>query len=118
MINLLAETVDAITDSGHTPADIIFIGDPETGYECSWDEFRGLADFDYDDGYGSAQIPGELRVVFSDGSDMHRGEYDGSEWWEFSKPFVRPAERKQIRTLRGHLWHSLADINESAESPA
>jgi hypothetical protein len=40
-------------------------------------------DFDYDDGYGGQEIFG--CVVFKDNTWLSRGEYDGSEWWEYNK---------------------------------
>jgi len=44
---------------------------------------------------------------------MWRGEYDGSEWWEYSTPFVMPAKTKQIKSLitPNVGWDSLEDIN-------
>lgn len=44
MINLLAETREAIADSGHTPEDIVFIGSLDSGHRCTWDEFIKLTD--------------------------------------------------------------------------
>lgn len=35
---------------------------------------------EYDDGWGGQWLFGI--VVFSDGTWLERGEYDGSEWWE------------------------------------
>jgi hypothetical protein len=111
-MNLLQETTECIARSGHTPEDAIFIGSTESGHGCTWDEFRSLADFDYDPGFGAAEVPTDLRIVFSDGSDMRRGEYDGQEWWEYSKPFVRPSEPKAIHTLEGGAWSSVGELQE------
>lgn len=43
---------------------------------------RGLPamDFDYDSGYGCQEVFGT--IVFTDGTWLTRGQYDGSEWWE------------------------------------
>jgi len=41
-------------------------------------------DFDYCEGYGSQELYG--LVLFDDNSWLERGEYDGSEWWEYKKP--------------------------------
>ena len=38
-------------------------------------------DFEYDDGYGHQQLFGY--VWYKDGTWSQRGEYDGSEWWEY-----------------------------------
>lgn len=111
MINLLSETKRAINDSGHGPSDIIFIGSEESGHSCSWKEFLKLADVEYDNGYGSPWVATDLIIVFSDGQKMWRGEYDGSEWWEHSKPFVRPDRALKITALGAGLWKNLAEIN-------
>lgn len=46
--NLLEETLEAITESGHLPADIVFIGSLETGHRCTWPEFEVLANIEYE----------------------------------------------------------------------
>lgn len=46
-------------------------------------EFRAALptlDFEYNEGYGSQELYGY--VVFTDGTWLSRGEYDGSEWWQ------------------------------------
>ena len=54
---------------GHTPEEL--------------ERFLQTLDFDYDDGYGSQQLYGT--VWLKDGTWGSRGEYDGSEWWEYNK---------------------------------
>jgi len=44
------------------------------------DFFRSL-DFTYDAGYGSQELDGTVWLL--DGTWFTRGEYDGSEWWEY-----------------------------------
>ena len=61
-----------------TEKDILFV--EYKGY-FSFDKFKEIADFEYDDGYGGAEIP-DVRIVGSNWW-LERGEYDGSEWWEF-----------------------------------
>ncbi len=99
MKNLLEETKSAIADSGHTEADIIFIGSEQSGHQCTWEEFCVLADKEYDNGYGNPEVAYDLIIVFSDGHKMWRGEYDGSEWWEYSSPFAMPTEKHPIHSL-------------------
>ena len=98
-MNLLEETRKDIEESGHCIADIVFIGSEKTGHECSWEEFESLADREYASGYGAAEVAMDLIIVFRDGSTMTRGEYDGSEWWQYSRPFKRPKNRQSIRNL-------------------
>lgn len=107
-MNFLNETAKAIAESGHSPEDIVFIGSTESGHSCTWEEFTSLADFNYDSGYGAAYMASDLVVVFSDGADLHRAEYDGSEWWDFSRPFVAPEKTPPIKTFQGGLWPTLA----------
>ena len=113
MINLLKETKDDILRSGHTIADIKFIGSADEEYACTWAEFEVLADVEYDCGYGSAEIAGDLVVRFTDGSHMSRREYDGSECWEFDVPVRRRSSRasKRIRILKHGMWESVAYMN-------
>ena len=40
-------------------------------------------DFTYDDGFGGQQLDGQ--IWFKDGTWADRGEYDGSEWWQYHK---------------------------------
>jgi len=47
------------------------------------DELLNDLDFDYDAGYGLQRIYGT--VWFTDGTWLDRGEYDGSEWWQFQE---------------------------------
>jgi len=118
-MNLLSETREAIANSGHTPDDIMFIGSRVSGHRCTWEEFEGLADFNYDSSYGSSKIATDLIIAFRDGATMWRGEYDGSEWWEYSTPFVIPDESHPIRSLGGDhvLWSTLAEIDAELDTP-
>lgn len=113
MTNLLQETIQAIKNSGHKVQDIVFIGSIDSGYSCTWNEFLLLADIEYDSGYGGQEVASDLTIVFSDGSTMWRREYDGSEWWEYSKPVESPKERKKITKLTGGMWATLADLNNN-----
>lgn len=114
-MNLLKETTDEIRRTGHTPADIVYIGSRD-GYSCTWDEFTRLADVEYDAGYGGQEVASDLEVHFSDGSWLERSEYDGSECWEIRRRFVPPAETKPIRRLTGGMWSSLAGLHEDEDA--
>ena len=111
-MSLLTETTDCITTSGHTPKDIIFIGSANTGYSCTWEEFKKLALFDYDNGFGSAQIAIDLIIVFADGQQMTRKEYDGSEWWQFTIPFKMPKKLLPIIRLGVGMWDTLESMHD------
>jgi hypothetical protein len=54
------------------------------GYtEAEYDAFLSKLDFEYDAGYGAQYVFGY--VWLTNGVWMDRGEYDGSEWWEWHK---------------------------------
>lgn len=85
MTNFLKETTSIMIDYNLNPIDIVYIGDGE--YSCTWEEFQTISDIEYNSGYGGAEINGYLMIVFNNGVEMRRGEYDGSEWWEVNVPF-------------------------------
>ena len=118
-MNLLQETKEAIKESGHTEADIIFIGSENSGHQCTWEEFCVLADVEYDNDYGAQEVAQDLIIAFKDGQKLWRGEYDGSEWWNYSTPFKRPHVALPIKCLvvegTGRVgWVDLAEINEAS----
>ena len=51
-------------------------------------KFLDTLNFSYDSGYGSQELYGT--IWYEDGSWSERGEYDGSEWWEYKKTPVIP----------------------------
>jgi hypothetical protein len=51
--------------------------------EDQYFEFLAKLNFTYNSGYGSQNLDG--MIWFKDGSWATRGEYDGSEWWEYHK---------------------------------
>jgi len=96
--NLLEETVDAIESAKKTIADIVYIG--TEGACCSWTAFALMADREYDSGFGSQNVLGDLRIIFADHSFLCRREYDGSEWWEYvSLPEIPPVGERLERVF-------------------
>ena len=47
------------------------------------EEFDTLLNIEYDNGYGGQEIDGT--ILFNDNTWLSRGEYDGSEWWQYNK---------------------------------
>ena len=90
-MNLLKETVGRMMEYGKSPEDVLFVMDRDSW--CSWEEFVKNADFEYNDGYGGHEIELELKVVGKDWW-LERGEYDGSEWWEFKTMPTQPITNK------------------------
>jgi hypothetical protein len=99
MTNLLEETTKVIYASGHTLVDIVFIGAESTGHQCTWIEFMGLADIEYDDDFGLQNVARDLVIAFSDRARLVRHDYDGQEGWRLIKPFRMPTEVRPIKTL-------------------
>lgn len=118
MINLLEETIDAIKASGHVPADIVFIGSPNTGHHCTWEKFKIIADVEYDEGYGLQNVASDLVIEFSDETRLVRTEYDGSEAWRYIRKFSIPDQPHPISKLvrdegdRRMYYRTLAELNK------
>lgn len=86
MANFKKETINAIIESRHKLEDVMFIGSYSGKKRMLIDKFLEASDFNYDNGYGASKIYTDLIVYFTDETYMTRGEYDGSEWWEYNKP--------------------------------
>lgn len=112
MANLLKETAKHVEEKGMDP---IFVGFPDRGIGMSWDEFKRCADFEYDDGYGTHEIPLDLVVGWEDGSKLIRCEYDGSEWWEYIEPFKLPENCSWVPGSVSRLENEHSVIPEGSE---
>lgn len=88
-MNLLNETLNILKENGKTTADVRWVGRGSVNAKCSWDDFAKQANFEYDAGYGSAEIPGDL-IVAGDDWWLERAEHGGSEWWEFKAVPAEP----------------------------
>jgi hypothetical protein len=66
-------------DDVETPAITLKKGHTEAEY----DAFLSKLDFGYNEGYGAQYVFGYIWLT--NGVWMDRGEYDGSEWWEWHK---------------------------------
>lgn len=92
-LNLKKETLASLREYGKNAKDVRWVG--TEGRETPLDEFWKLADRDYDNGFGGANINENLMVVGDDWW-LERHEYDGSEWWEYkehpSQPLIAETE--------------------------
>lgn len=95
MINLLEETTEVLKKYNKSLSDIVWCGSEEFGW-FSVDDFKRLANFKYDDGYGGEEVATDLLIV---GKDfwLERHEYDGSEWWEYKTTPIKP-EKNNVPT--------------------
>jgi hypothetical protein len=106
MTNLLIETIECLTEHNKGVFDVEWIGN-KTKYCIDWHDFILLANFEYNSGYGGAEIPSDLIVVGKD-FYMTRGEYDGSEWWDYHTQPVKPENSIKCTKLKGDgLWGDL-----------
>ena len=99
MENLLEETKEKLAVCHKTPKDVLWVGTSDGSEAITWDEFEKMADFDYDDGYGAAEIRMDLVVVGKDWW-LERYEYDGSEWWEYKERPKLLKNHKKLNKLR------------------
>lgn len=107
-INLLEETLEIFFEKGVDSKDIEWIGGFD--YECTWEEFKVLADREYDAGFGGQEVASNLVIVFKD-FWLGREEYDGAENWAVYEKPDRPTNPKKIEHLFGG-WSTLSDIHE------
>ena len=81
--NLLRETLEMLRSSGKNPSDVRWVGKSDGTLAVDWGTFALLAEHcEYDAGFGWNDV-NESLVVVGDSWWLERGEYDGSEWWEF-----------------------------------
>ena len=58
-----------------------------------YEEFLHKLDFEYDNGYGGQVLHGTVWLT-EENTWLSRGEYDGSEWWEYNECPQVPNELK------------------------
>ncbi len=110
MANLLEETIEILEENDKTFDDVIGVCGNE--FQISIEDFKLLANREYDDGYGSQEVASDLVVV---GKDfwLERHEYDGSEWWEYKSNFnLSELPFKKVRRVIGGMWDTLAGMQK------
>lgn len=82
LTNLYEETIEALEDYNKSIEDVKYVKYKQS--YTSIQQFLEVAkDIYYDSGYGSPKIRPILIVGFN--WWLERGEYDGSEWWEYKE---------------------------------
>ena len=116
-MNLLEETIKALGDNGYELNDIAYICSLDGRYHTDYDTFSKLADFDYDDGFGSAKVATDLCIVLDGGSWLERYEYDGSEGWVYKRKPTRTSLCKPILKLTDNeaYWPTVSELNQEVE---
>ena len=111
MTNLYDETVTILESHGKTIADIEYIGSSETKINTN-KALELMKKTNYDSGYGSQKIAENL-MIKGNGFIMTRGEYDGSEWWDYMQtdPSL-PQVDTDVKSFEANIgWESLEEIN-------
>ncbi len=99
MMNLLQETLAVLEDNHKNPSDILWVGKDDGDYAMSWEDFTKIADIEYDDGYGGAEIEERL-VIVGDNWWLERHEYDGSEEWRFKSLPIKSPNPKSFSSVK------------------
>ena len=109
MRNLWEETMEVLKDHGKTFDDVKFIQGND--FKITKENFEQVAKkTNYDSGYGAAHVATDL-VVVGKNWWLERGEYDGSEWWEYKESPKQVNEVREISHLAGGLWPTLEKLN-------
>lgn len=109
-MNFLDETLEILKENNKTPEDVRWCGSKEWGY-FSFNDFHKIANFQYSNGFGGQEIAKDLMIVGEDWY-LERGEYDGSEWWEFKQGLSIPKKENIPTTLcNGDSWATLVEMN-------
>jgi hypothetical protein len=77
-----------------------------TGWDSKdLEDFLDSINFEYDSGYGSQKLYGNIWYV--DGTWSERGEYDGSEWWVYTSCPEIPKEVIRLDKVRNNKLNDL-----------
>lgn len=116
-MNLLKETIEVLEERGYSFDDVESIQGRDE--RISVERFKTLADKEYDDGYGAAEVATDLVILMKDGSWFSRWEYDGSEGWQYNRrpKVIQELSDDRIVTVIGDYWSSLHDMNSPDGSP-
>lgn len=100
-MNLLEETEIDMATAGKTWNDVARIGSRAMpiGFKTIEHFKKVAAERNYNDGYGTAEIPEDLVIIFHDGTWLERWEYDGSEGWSYVTPPELFTDRSHIEGL-------------------
>lgn len=111
MINLLQETIEELLTHDKTWNDVLWIGG--SNFTIDIEEFKKLANLEYDNGYGAPAVAQDLIVVGEDWW-LERYEYDGAEEWVYKSYPKKPLEQKSVKRLVTAKigWESLAEMQK------
>jgi hypothetical protein len=96
MSNLLKETLELLERNNKKETDVKWVG--SSTHKTTWADFKKNANVDYESGFGSPKVAGDLLVV-GENWWLERGEYDGSEWWDYKEMPKEPTEIIELKAL-------------------
>ena len=96
MGNLLKETLRMLEEINKKETDVKWVG--TLTHKTTWEDFKKNADVEYNNGFGSPKVAQDLLVV-GENWWLERGEYDGSEWWDYKKMPKEPTETIELKAL-------------------
>jgi len=116
-VNLLEETLKVLKRIGKKPEDVSWVGSKDGEYAIDWNEFKKIANKEYDSGFGAQVVARDLVIVFRDNSWLERSEYDGAESWKYISPPKRKPNAKKFKHIFAfekdlYGWCSLKELNE------
>lgn len=114
-MNLLQETTEKLMTHNKTWNDVLWIGGSD--FTISIEDFKWVANREYDNGYGAPEVAQDLKIVGKDWW-LERFEYDGAEEWIYKAYPIKPLEQKSVqRVITSEIgWESLAEMqNKVAE---
>lgn len=93
--NFLSETEGLIESLGYETDEIVFIGSSKNPVQIgTWEDFRKVADFDYDQDATDVTIAQDLVIVFDDGCWLEREDASCEAWRHCEPPAVVDLARK------------------------
>lgn len=116
MPNLLRETIEILESAGKSAEDVLWVDSKDGSHAITWDEFAAIADIEYNNGFGGQEIVNDL-VVALRSSWLERGEYDGSEWWDYCSKPERSRSAKTFSIVKPYYgWRSLAESQNEEDN--
>lgn len=113
MKNLLQETIELMDEFNKSERGILFIGSSITNHACTWEEFKILADREYDETSGEQRVCWDLIIVFKDHSWFSRVEpyYGSIERWKFNKTPSLKENPQKIESIIYGSYNSIANYS-------
>lgn len=94
--NLLEETLQILEYNNKNDNDVKWVGN--LTHKTTWEDFKKIADTEYNSDFGRPQVVQDLMIVGEDWW-LERGEYNGQEWWEYRELPKEPTDIIELKAL-------------------